>query len=68
MNPEEKRQLYIVRQSQVERAIEYWTLIGKQPSSIELLSTADLFTEYIFNGVTDNIKARTKKLDSVINK
>ncbi len=65
-NNDSHRQTLIVRQSQMERAIEYYQLIGVQPTVIELLATADHFAQFVENGITKEIVEKTKKVDYFI--
>ena len=51
----------IARQSQMERAIEYYTLIGKQPTITDLVMTAELLQRYIMNGWTGEENGKTLK-------
>lgn len=60
------RQTLIVRQSQMERAIEYYRLLGVEPTVIELLATADHFAQYIEGGLTKELIDKSKKVDSFI--
>jgi hypothetical protein len=62
------RQTLIVRQSQMERAIEYYRLLGIEPTVIELLATADHFAQYVENGITKEIIEKSKKVDQFIEK
>lgn len=62
------RQTLIVRQSQMERAIEYYRLLGIEPTVIELLATADHFAQYIESGITKEIIEKSKKVDQFIQK
>jgi len=64
---EEHKQQLIVRQSQMERAIQYCTLIGIKPNPSDLLSIADVFTEFVFNGRTKDVMERTKLMNKYIN-
>lgn len=66
-NNDSHRQTLIVRQSQMERAIEFYRLLGVQPSVIELLATADHFAQYVENGLTKDIIEKSKKVDKFIN-
>lgn len=59
MVSEDKRQLLIVRQSQMERALEYYTLIGVKPTLYELVKTAELFKDFVMDGINQDIKNRT---------
>lgn len=62
MTNDEQRQLLIVRQSQMERAIEYYELINVKPTSLELILTAELFTESILAGTNIFTKCLTKEV------
>jgi len=68
MTQEDKRQLLIVRQSQVQRAIEYFTLLDIKPDAKTLLTTADLFREYVYDGLTDSVKNRCTRMDEALKK
>jgi hypothetical protein len=52
----------------MERAIEYYRLLGIEPTVIELLATADHFAQYIENGITKEIIEKSKKVDQFIEK
>jgi len=52
----------IVRQSQMERAIEIYTLIGEKPSIREICKLSKLLTEFIFTWNLNDDKL--KKFDS----
>lgn len=63
----------IARQSQMERAIEYYTLIGKQPSITDLVMTAELLQRYIMNGWDGeqngkSLKESLNKMDKYLEK
>ena len=60
------KETLIVRQSQMERAIEYYQLMGVKPTSIQLLATADHFSQYVQNGLTKDIIVKSKRLDIMI--
>ena len=63
MTQDERRQQLIVRQSQMERVIEYYTLRGITPTTLELFTTVDLFTDFIMNSMTSEVKERSKNMD-----
>jgi benzoyl-CoA reductase/2-hydroxyglutaryl-CoA dehydratase subunit BcrC/BadD/HgdB len=56
----------IVRQSQMERAIEFYQLQGIKPSAIQLLATADHFYQYVMFGMTKEFITKTKNLDKAL--
>jgi hypothetical protein len=51
--PKDKDEL-IVRQSQMERAIELYTLLGAKPTVQEVCRLSQILTEFIFNWDTSN--------------
>ena len=61
-----ERSRMIARQSQMERAIEYYTMIGVKPTVLELIATADHFAQYIEKGLNKEIVDKTKKVDQFI--
>ena len=66
LNPDQLRQLYIIRQSQMERAIEYYTLMETPVSTKLLINTADIFADYILNGMNESVVKRVKTLDTKV--
>jgi hypothetical protein len=54
----------IVRQSQLQRAIEIYTLLGQKPSVREICRLSQLLTEFIFTW--DEEAAPLKKFDKHI--
>lgn len=56
----------IVRQSQMQRAIEFYNLMGVRPTSLQLVATADHFTQYVMNGMTKEIIEKSRRLDGMI--
>jgi hypothetical protein len=63
---EEHKQQLIVRQSQMERAIQYCTLIGIKPNPTDVILMADVFTEFVFNGRTKDVLNRSKLMNTYI--
>jgi hypothetical protein len=62
----ELKQLFIVRQSQMERTMEFFEVIQKKPESLyEILRVNEILTDYIFTGVID--KNLNEKFSSYIN-
>lgn len=65
-NYEQLKQLFIVRQSQMERTMEFFEVIQKKPESLyEILRVNEILTDYIFTGVID--KNLNEKFSSYIN-
>ena len=63
---EQLKQLFIVRQSQMERTMEFFNVIQKKPESLyEILRVNEILTDYIFTGVID--KNLNEKFSSYIN-
>lgn len=62
MTNDELRQLLIVRQSQMERSISYYTLMGVQPSVMEVLTTAEVFKDFVYQGLSPEVKDRARKM------
>jgi len=66
MSFEDKRQLLIVRQSQLERAMEYYRTIGVEPSLTELVRTAELLKDFVYNGIDTNTQTRVTAFDEYV--
>lgn len=66
MTFEERKQELIVRQSQMERVIEFYTLRGIQPSTLELFTTVELFSDFIMNSMTPQVKDRVNNMDKYL--
>jgi len=65
-NYEDAKQLLIVRQSQMERAIELMTLFGIKPTSLSpVIGLQEILTEFILTGKhnTQRVKDFNKWLD-----
>jgi hypothetical protein len=65
-NFEAQKQKLIVRQSQMERAIQYSTLMGIKPTPQDLLMISDVFTDFIFDGKTKEVMDRARKMDKYL--
>lgn len=63
MTQDERRQQLIVRQSQMERVIEYYHLRDITPTTLELFTTVELFSDFIMNSMTPEVKERTRNMD-----
>ncbi len=65
-NHDQLKQLFIVRQSQMERTMEFFQVIQRKPESLyEILRVNQILTDYIFTGVID--KNLNEKFSSYIN-
>ena len=64
----------IARQSQMERAIEYHSMMGTKPTTRDLVMTAEIFSKYIMNGWTSEregvmtLEGMLNKLDETLQK
>lgn len=56
----------IIRQSQMERAIEYFQLQKKLPSTRDVIKTASMFEYYIKNGYSESLMKKLEALDEHI--
>jgi hypothetical protein len=63
---EDKRQLLIVRQSQLERALEYYKMMDIQPDPVLLITTAELFKNFVFDGLSPDVITKCKSLDEKV--
>ena len=64
----DERQKMIIRQSQLKMAWEYTQGCGKCLTPLELLQVTELFTQYIEEGVTKEVKERFNKLGEFLDK
>jgi hypothetical protein len=60
---DDKKQVFIIRQSQLERTLEYYTMLGKKPTMLEWVKTAELLKDYVLDGITDDVRKRINGLD-----
>lgn len=57
--PEERfqRQVYIIRQSSLDRAIDYYNLTGHKKATLaDVLGLAESFTEFVFGGFSKSVE------------
>ena len=66
MTQDERKQRLIVRQSQMERGIQYCQLMGIQPSAGDLLAIVEAFTSFIYE--EEGAFNRAKKMDEYLQK
>lgn len=64
MSAEEQKQLMIVRQSSLNRAIEYCQLNNISANLSELTGISEALTNYVLNGKTDIVKNNLKTIDN----
>jgi hypothetical protein len=60
---EKRKQELIVRQSQLNTAISYFTLIGKKPTMVELIKTTTMMEHFIMNGYSKKMVEDMEKVD-----
>lgn len=65
---DDQRQLLIVRQSSLDRALEYFRDCGKCPTPIELMRTAELFKDFVYNGTPQDVRDRASNLERRLGK
>jgi hypothetical protein len=68
MTESEKTAIRIARQSQMERAIEYFQLVDKKPSVEDVVLTSHILHKYIMDGWSGDMSEMLKKLDVHLNK
>jgi hypothetical protein len=56
----------IARQSQMERAIEYYQMLGKTPTLEDLTLTAHILHKFIVDGWSGDYKELIQKMDGHI--
>lgn len=66
MAEQDKTAERIARQSQMERAIEYYQMCGICPSIEDLCLTSHILTKFIVNGWNGEYKELVQKLDKHI--
>jgi hypothetical protein len=60
------KDILIIRQSQMERAIEYYQTIKKLPSTKDIIKTASMFEYFIKYGYSDSLMKKLDALDEHI--
>ena len=66
MSNDEIRAVRIARQSQMERSVEYWQMLGKTPTVEDLVLTSHILHKYIIDGWSGDMSEMLKKLDNYI--
>jgi hypothetical protein len=66
MTQEEKKQEQIIRQSQVNATINYFTLIGKKPSMVDLIKVSKMMEQFIVKGYSKEMVDLMSKVDDHI--
>ena len=62
----DNKEKLIIRQSSINRTIEFYSNMGIQPTMLELLATSEHLVQYVENGLTKEIIEKTKSVDKFI--
>ena len=62
----DNKEKLIIRQSSLNRTIEFYSNMGIQPTMLELLATSEHLLQYVENGLTKEIIEKTKGVDKFI--
>jgi hypothetical protein len=62
----DNKERLIIRQSSITRAIEFYNLLDLKPTMLELVATADHFSQYVENGLNKDIIQKSKNVDTFI--
>lgn len=62
----DNKEKLIIRQSSINRTIEFYSNMGIQPTMLELLATSEHLVQYVENGLTKEIIEKTKGVDKFI--
>ena len=66
MEKNTRQQDLIIRQSQLERAIEYCALLNKQPSLVDIIKITTMLEKFINEGYSKSMVELMEKVDSHI--
>lgn len=66
MEKNTRQQDLIIRQSQLERAIEYCALLNKQPSLVDIIKITTMLEQFINKGYSKDMVELMEKVDSHI--
>ena len=66
MEKNTRQQDLIIRQSQLERAIEYCSLLNKKPSLVDVIKITTILEKFINEGYSKNMVELMEKVDSHI--
>lgn len=61
-NKVDDKQIMIIRQSSIKAVTEFYNC-KKELTINQLIGISELLTEYVIDGVTDEVKDKSKKLD-----
>lgn len=66
MEKNTRQQDLIIRQSQLERAIQYCALLNKQPSLVDIIKITTMLEQFINKGYSKDMVELMEKVDSHI--
>jgi hypothetical protein len=66
MEKNTRQQDLIIRQSQLERAIEYCALLNKRPSLVDVIQITRMLEKFINDGYSKEMVVLMEKVDSHI--
>ena len=66
MEKNTRQQDLIIRQSQLERAIEYCSLLNKKPSLVDIIKITTMLEKFINEGYSKSMVELMEKVDSHI--
>lgn len=67
MTTEEKKQIMIIRQSQLKLVLDWAQTCEKCLSAKELIQVSEVFVDYVSNGYSKEIASRMDKIDEYLN-
>jgi hypothetical protein len=62
----DNKERLIIRQSSLTRTIEFFSIMGLEPTMLELLATSEHLVQYVENGLTKEIIEKSKGVDKFI--
>lgn len=62
------KQILIVRQSSLERALEFYKIKNHVPTAFEIIRTAELFKDFVYEGTSTDVIERCTKLEKYLAK
>jgi hypothetical protein len=66
MEKNTRQQEQIIRQSQISTAVNYFTLIGKKPSMVDLIKVSTMMEKFIHEGYSKSMVELMEKVDEHI--
>lgn len=66
MEKNTRQQEQIIRQSQISTAVNYFNLIGKKPSMVDLIKVSTMMEKFITDGYSKSMVELMEKVDEHI--